>query len=306
MNPKLRFSALLLNLVMIAGCIASAGLFTVSADESASFYSLSTKETYYDSFTGVSMPYRLYVPENYDESKSYPIILFLHGAGESGTDNQVQIKDNLLLETLVSPEYIDSNPCIVVAPQSTCSWGDIHERVTVMNILLDLESRYNIDEDKHIIVGYSMGGVGVWNMLLLYPDYFDAAVPVAGGTVPGDFESIKDVSIWIFHASDDGVMNVDYSREMYKSLKDVGAKVYMTEPTTGGHYQNLVAYNNPDLYKWLFSETFPIPPDAPDRYVSPAIVICAVAGALVIIGGAVTAVVIRRRRKKAPSEDAEQ
>ncbi len=83
---------------MTVSCFGTTGLLT--ADASVTFHSLSTKEEYTEHLTGITMPYRLYVPENYDESKSYPLIVFLHGLGDSGTDNQKQINKNYLLETL--------------------------------------------------------------------------------------------------------------------------------------------------------------------------------------------------------------
>ena len=88
----------------------------------------------------------------------------------------------------------------------------------------------------------------VWNMLLLYPDYFDAAVTVAGGRVYGNLESIKDIPIWIFHAQNDGTVSVECSRQMYKALTDLDANVFMSEPTTGGHNHNVVAFSSTALY----------------------------------------------------------
>ncbi len=269
------------------------------------FASLSTRELYSDKITHIDMPYRLYVPKNYDASKEYQLIVYLHGAGEIGNDNSMQIKNNMLFETLVSDEYIDEHPCIVVAPQSDQWWGG-SQLVTVMSILDDISSKYNIDSERQVLIGYSMGGGAVWDMLFLYPNYFDAAVPIASVSTSGSWESIKNIPIWIFHATDDSTVSVDSSREMYNAMLSVGGNVFMTESPNGGHSQNFIAFNKTALYNWLFSEDFKLPSrktengltSDEDDFPMTAVIVSA-AAAVVVIGGAVSAaVVIKRRRAK--------
>lgn len=300
MKCRLKIFYLLISMIVIFCSTTGYGAFSVLAI-GKSFASLSTKESYSDPFTHIVMPYRLYVPQNYDDSKEYQLILFLHGAGESGTDNISQIKNNKLFETLISDNYIEAYPCIVVAPQSATGWSS-NELITVMNILKNLESNYNIDDERQVLTGYSMGGTGVWNMLLLYPDYFDAAVTVAGGRVYGNLESIKDIPIWIFHAQNDGTVSVECSRQMYKALTDLDANVFMSEPTTGGHNHNVVAFSSTALYDWLFSKDFKLPSKRKDNeFLTIAITVGAVAA--VTAAGTTIAVIAKRRKAKIKSSD---
>ncbi|HIZ16095.1 MAG TPA: dienelactone hydrolase family protein [Firmicutes bacterium] len=295
MKRGLKVISLLICIIMIFSFASSLGLASAASGES--FAALSTAEYYSDEFTNIVMPYRLYVPKNYDASKSYQLIVFLHGAGESGADNISQITNNKLLDTLISDEYIDAHPCIVVVPQSTLGWNS-SEIITVMNILRYVEYEYNIDDERQVLIGYSMGGAGLWDMLIRYPDYFDAAVPVAAaGLASGDLESIKDIPIWIFHATNDDTVDVEYSRTMYKELTDIDANVFMTEPSTGGHNDNFVAFSKTALYDWLFSDDFKLPTRPEEK--KKAIIFAVIIGAavLVIAVGTTTAIVVVKRRK---------
>lgn len=302
MKYRLKILAVIFSILAVFSIsISFSGFSAFAAD--GSFASLSTSEYYFDKLTRIEMPYRLYVPKNYDESKSYQLIVFLHGAGESGNDNISHVLNNKLLETLVSDEYIEKHPCIVVAPQSVRGWNS-DDRITLMNILTDIGSKYNIDEKRQVLTGYSMGGTAVWKMLLLYPDYFDAAVTVAGGSISGDLESIKDIPIWIFHAADDGTVDVENSRRMYKALKDIGGNVFMSEPTTGGHSHNLIAFNKPALYNWLFSEDFKLPSDgSQNKFPADIVIICASAAVIVSAGAVIAITAVRRRRTQRETHD---
>lgn len=221
--------------------------------------------------------YRLLLPKDYDESKTYPLIFFLHGSGERGTDNSSQLVHGgrFFLRKDIRKNY----PAIVVFPQCPKDdyWSNMAEiydlsdrskqfyfrkdgapnpSLEMAGVLLEyLLDAYPVDPSRVYIGGLSMGGMGTFEMVRRHPGVFAAAFPICGGAHPATAEAIKDVSWWIFHGAKDQVVPPKYSEEMYKSLKAAGADVKFTLYPDANHNSWDPAFAEKDLMKWLFSKS---------------------------------------------------
>jgi predicted peptidase len=197
----------------------------------------------------VSLKYLLYLPKSYgeDSNKKWPLILFLHGAGERGSDlNMVKVHG---IPKIV--EQKDDFPFIAVSPQCPKnSWWTAE--VEAMNALLDdIISRYTVDTERIYLTGLSMGGYGTWALAIAYPDRFAAIAPICGG---GDIEkacTLKNIPVWVFHGAKDNVVNPEESQKMVKAMEDCGGNVKLTIYPEAGHDSWTEAYNTPELYEWL-------------------------------------------------------
>jgi len=221
----------------------------------------------------VRIPYRLFVPSELEPGKKYPLVVFLHGAGERGTDNYVQLATYRGAVVWAEPRVQVRHPCFVLAPQCPpeSGWtkifdGDIfaptRELLTVVKVIESLLKDYSIDEERIYLTGLSMGGFGTFALVAEYPDLFAAAVPICGGGDPAKVESMKKVPMWVFHAEDDGVVSVSFSREIVKRLVRSGGCVRYTEYEKGfmeklgfdPHASWIPAYEREDLVEWLFQQ----------------------------------------------------
>lgn len=225
---------------------------------------------------GQNVAYSLYVPENYDPTQSYPLVLFLHGSGERGDNSQTQLEGNkgaiVWAEDAVQAKY----PSFVLAPQCPQDkrWyrqedlGEVVRRPSeIMNavyqLLEQLTRKYNIDLNRLYSTGVSMGGFGTWTLNTEYPDLFAAMVPVCGGGDPAQAKVLADKPIWTFHAVDDSVVDVSYSRNMVTALRKLGSNVKYTEYNRGivasplapaAHFAWVPAYNNKSLIDWMYAQ----------------------------------------------------
>jgi predicted peptidase len=197
----------------------------------------------------VKMDYLLYLPEGYDkEDKPWPLVLFLHGAGESGRDlNKVKIHG--------PPKLIEAGkkfPMIVVSPQSPRMGWD----VPTLNALLDeIVATHKVDKDRVYVTGLSMGGFGTWALAAAYPDKFAAIMPVCGGGDPHDAVKLKHLGIWVFHGAKDNVVPPNRSENMVKALKEHGAKnIQFTLYPNAGHDSWTQTYDNPEVWDWLLKQ----------------------------------------------------
>ena len=211
---------------------------------------------------GRIMPYRLFIPENYDKDKAYPLIVWLHGAGGVGNDNLRQIQEDQLLGTHVwtSPENQERYPAFVVAPQAPGPWASSgrsvmsQELILVTGVIDTVQSQYNIDPNRLYIAGQSDGGFGVWTFITNRPDMFATAIPVCGGGNPSYAARVAHMPIWGFHGKQDDVISVEESRNMVEALKKAGGKPRYTEYGSVGHDVWKRAFTDPDLPEWLFSQ----------------------------------------------------
>ena len=201
-----------------------------------------------NSSTGRNVQYLLHVPDGYKESeKSWPLILFLHGAGSVGEELN-KIKRNGLARTLASTTDHPVKDFIVVSPQSRRrGWS-----TRMLNALLEhVLKSYKVDKQRVYLTGLSMGGYGSWSMAAAYPERFAAVVPICGGGNPATAERIKDIPIWVFHGEKDTVVPFAQSERMVKALEEVEGNVKFTRYPEAGHDAWTETYKNPRLYEWL-------------------------------------------------------
>jgi predicted peptidase len=230
----------------------------------------------YESPKGDILRYRILLPDNYDRSREYPVILFLHGMGERGDDNEQQLVHgaDLFLKEDIRKDY----PAIVVFPQcpGDKTWSEMEREnkpdgttsfsfhlskrpgemsSLVMKMMKKLAREESVDKKRIYVMGLSMGGFGTFEMLYFWPKYFAAAVPICGGhDSEGASKYSKNVSLWIFHGADDNVVSPQYSREMNKALKELGADVKYTEFPGVKHNSWDNTFETPGLLPWLFSK----------------------------------------------------
>ncbi len=222
---------------------------------------------------GDTIPYRLFVPRDYNPDKKYPILLFHHGGGGTGTDNRGNLESACVREW-IKPEAQAKNPCFIVAPQfpgkeskssegkgSTTDVVKLHIR-TMHEILDSLEKEFSIDTRREYVTGLSWGGECVWLSLIERPDRFAAAVPICatGGIAIGVAaeergRKFAQLPLWIFHGDADDTVPVDVSRKMVKTLRDAGGNPKYTEYPGVGHYSWDRAYRDPELIEWLFAQS---------------------------------------------------
>ena len=220
-----------------------------------------------------TMPYRMYVPNDYDATKDYPIVLYLHGAGERGNDNEKHLVNNSdILKKLISEKYRQDYPCVILAPQCAedqqwvnVPWNKASYSVDGMgisvfeNMALDLLEKtmteYNINRKKVYVIGISMGGYGTWDAISRRPDLFAAAIPVCGGGDPSKAKEISNTAVWTFHSADDTLVPVAGTRDMVEALKAIKADIKFDEYETGGHGAWGPAFTNDELIPWLFSKS---------------------------------------------------
>lgn len=222
--------------------------------------------------TGYDLPYRIYVPADYNEDYAYPLVLFLHGAGERGYDNEAQLK-----HTIMHPFMDKSCPIyqsIVIIPQCPVYDGWVHTNwdigsysiekaklagsmSAVVELLDAMIEEFSINEDRQYVFGLSMGGYGTWDLLARYPDRFAAAVPICGGGDPSKASDLVDVAIHVFHDDGDPSVPVEASREMVEAIKAAGGeKIIYTETSGVGHEVWDVAINDKELsvIYWMFEQ----------------------------------------------------
>lgn len=219
---------------------------------------------------GAKLPYRLLKPATLDPAKTYPLVLFLHGAGERGDDNAKQLVHGC--RDFAADALRGKHPCFVVAPQCPggkqwveVPWSGLaHEmpakpsdplRLAVA-LVESLKGELPVDADRVYVTGLSMGGFGTWDAVQRFPKLFAAAVPVCGGgdARPESVKPIAGLPVWIFHGDKDTVVKTSRSRDMVAALKQAGGAPRYTEYPGVGHNSWSQAYATPELYDWLFAQ----------------------------------------------------
>ncbi|MBF6022648.1 alpha/beta hydrolase-fold protein [Lysobacter niastensis] len=216
--------------------------------------------------------YQVFVPSREAGGRKPAVVLFLHGSGERGTDNQRQIEVGL------GPylrQHMADFPAIVVFPQAKAgqSWSGATARMALAE--LDASVReFNGDDDRIALTGISRGGYGVYELALMEPQRFSALVPVCGGiTQPGIKEPLQvdgvagapdpfvaaaqrlqHLPMWLFHGGQDDVVTPDQSRHMVEAMRRIGGNVRYTEFAQAGHNAWDPAYATADLWPWLFAQ----------------------------------------------------
>lgn len=216
--------------------------------------------------------YRVYVPKDRQPGKKLPVMLYLHGSGSRGTDNETQVRG--------FNKFIGEDPqnfnFIIVFPQGRSETFWDTKMLEQATAALDQSVKeFDGDEKRLYVSGWSLGGVGAWHAALLYPDKFAAVVPIAGRIIPMEFEvdntspeilalansaepleafadKLKSVPVWIFHGGNDESMPVEFSREMYQALQQAGnPNVHYTEFDGVDHYAVEATFKSRELFEWL-------------------------------------------------------
>lgn len=197
----------------------------------------------------VTTKYLLYLPKDYETSdKKYPLMLFLHGAGESGNDlDKVKVHG--------PPKIVESKtdfPFIVVSPQSP---GRGWQPDVLNGLLDDVIAKYRVDTDRVYLTGLSMGGYGTWSLAAAHPDRFAAIAPICGGGNPEDAAKLKEIPMWVFHGAKDSVVPLDRSQVMVDAVKAAGGDVQFTVYPEAEHDSWTETYDNEELYKWMLKHS---------------------------------------------------
>lgn len=257
----------------LTACLVAACLVRPAAGDELADLRAQTQKRVYKDAAGKTLLYRLFVPKGFDAKdakKKYAMILFLHGAGERGADNDRQLLHADVLN-FVTAKYAAKHPAFVVAPQCPTAekWVDVNwwqkpyhktpekpaESMRLTLELMDsLQKEFPIDADRVYVTGLSMGGYGTFDALVRRPGYWAAAVPLCGGADDSRAKDFAQVPIWIFHGNKDGAVPVERSRSIVEALKKAGGTPKYTEYEGAGHGIWKRAYAEPELGQWLFEQ----------------------------------------------------
>ena len=201
-----------------------------------------------DAHVRVEMDYLLYLPAGYDADRAWPLVLFLHGAGERGSNLQLVKKHG-------PPKLAASGmdfPFILVSPQCVAdrSW----EPVDLTALLDQVIKTHNVDLDRVYVTGLSMGGFGTWRLAAYTPKRFAAIAPVCGGGETFWAKLIKDIPTWAFHGALDTVVPPERSRQMVEAITKRGGEPKLTVYPDAKHDSWTETYDNPAFYEWLLSQ----------------------------------------------------
>ncbi len=197
----------------------------------------------------LALDYLLFLPEGYAESeKEWPLMLFLHGAGERGDDLELVKKHGPPKIVELQPDF----PFILVSPQCPKGvwWND---KLDELEALLDeITKEYAVDESRVYLTGLSMGGFGTWALGARCPERFAAIAPICGGGSFVHRHSLQDMPTWVFHGAKDGVVPLHESERMVEALRKRGnEEVRFTVYPEAGHDSWTESYNNTELYEWF-------------------------------------------------------
>ncbi len=202
----------------------------------------------------VHLDYLLHLPAGYDEdgSRRWPLILFLHGMGERGSDVELVKRHGI-------PWVIEAGadlPFVAISPQ--CPKDSIWAvEMEALKALLDHAlQEYRVDADRVYLTGLSMGGYGTWHLASEYPGMFAAAAPVCGGALsyvgfPDKVTAMKRVPVWAFHGGLDDIVPPGESEKLVDRLRSVGGEARLTLYPDAGHDSWTRTYENPELYRWF-------------------------------------------------------
>jgi predicted peptidase len=203
--------------------------------------------TQLDAQVHVSLKYLVYLPADYDKQDKWPLVLFLHGAGERG--------DNIDAVKLHGPpkliEHGKQFPFIVVSPQCPRGHWWNNELVPLSALLDEITHKYKVDPDRVYLTGLSMGGFGTWALAAYSPDRFAAIVPICGGGEPLLARALGHMPVWAFHGGKDPVVPVKRSQDLIDALKKANGEAKLTIYPEAQHDSWSATYDNPEVYEWL-------------------------------------------------------
>ena len=223
----------------------------------------------YTDAKGDTLLYR-FLESDYNPSRKYPLVIFLHGSGERGNDNEAQLKWGAM--NFATDENMKMHPAFVIAPQCPpgIGWANFSvdeenaaltlepvpskPMALLIELIQDLMGKFPIDTNRIYITGLSMGGFGTFDLIERYPDLFAAAVPVCGGGDITKAVSIKHIPIWIFHGAEDTSVHPNLSLSMVETLVKAVAHPGYTQYTEVGHFSWIAAYSDPMMMEWMFRQ----------------------------------------------------
>jgi len=202
---------------------------------------------------GAESKYVVFVPHGYDGKKEYPVILFLHGSGQVGTDGKGPV-GGMLAKAIRDREKTFA--FVPVFPQSQFgSWqAETKDGRRAVAILDEVLNTYKVDAKRVYMTGPSMGGEGTWSLAAAHPRRWAAIVPLCGGGDPKVAAKIKDIPCWCFHGDADRMIEPRLSREMIRAMKKAGGQPLYHEYPGVGHNCWDRAYATADLYEWLLEQ----------------------------------------------------
>ncbi|WP_337006064.1 MULTISPECIES: dienelactone hydrolase family protein [unclassified Microbacterium] len=198
-----------------------------------------------------SLRYLVHLPDDYDTDpdKLWPLVLFLHGAGERGSD-----LDSAAVHG--PPKLADAGhefPFVLVTPQCAESSQWVAELSTLSALLDEVGATHRIDPSRVSVTGLSMGGFGTWSLAVRYPDRFAAIAPVCGGLWMQSAAPIRHLPVWAFHGDADDVVPIAATEQIVTELEALDADVRFTRYADVGHDSWTETYDNPELYDWLLA-----------------------------------------------------
>lgn len=238
----------------------------------------SEKLTYSDEETGVDLPYRLIVPEIYDAKYQFQLVVFFHGAGERGMENEKNISnciqdiaDHMPKALILVPQCSHMDQWVDTPWENGCySVDDVEESddmQAVMNLVKEITETYSVDKNTIYAMGYSMGGFAVWDVMVRHNDVFAAGVAVCGGGDPSKADVLKDTPMFVFHGTADDTVPISGSADTVSAIQAAGGtKVVYEEFAGSGHgiwgqvfmrdnlYSQLKSCKLTDRYPDIFNE----------------------------------------------------
>lgn len=199
----------------------------------------------------LELGYLLYVPKDYSKDKAWPLVVFLHGAGERGT-NVEKVKVHGLPRLIAEGKDFEF---IVVSPQCPPDKWWVGMDSHIIALIDETMDKYNVDKDRVYLTGLSMGGYGTWSIGAGYPERFAAMVPICGGGQPFLANKLKDVPVWAFHGAKDNVVPLSESQKMVDAVNATGGNAKLTVYPEAQHDSWTQTYANPQLYTWLLSHS---------------------------------------------------
>lgn len=212
---------------------------------------------------------QLLVPPAIEPGRRYPLVVFLHGAGERGSDNERQLK--YLPAWMAEPALRERHPCFLLAPQCRederwvdISWADkkstpqgppTTDMLAVIAVLNAVVAAEPVDPGRILLTGLSMGGYGTWDLAARQPERFAAILPICGGGDEATAPRLAKLPIWCFHGDADEVVPVERSRSMVGAVRAAGGSPKYSELPGVGHDSWTPAYRDPVVLEWLFAQT---------------------------------------------------
>jgi predicted peptidase len=253
--------------LVLAVVLGGARTSTGAADQTRPADDAEFEALQYKDAGGATLLYRLLKPgPTAPAQQSHPLLVFLHGAGERGSDNEAQLKHGKEMMLTAARKY----GAFVLVPQCPAGekwvdvdWGRSEQKMPekpaqslrlLVELIARLQKEYPIEADRLYVMGLSMGGYGTWDMIQRYPDMFAAAVPICGGGDETQAERIAKIPVWAFHGAKDTTVSVSRSRNMIQAIKAAGGEPKYTEYPDVGHFAWVPAFRDPEMLKWLFTQ----------------------------------------------------